>query len=260
MICVFIRLLGAVHPTAYDYHNIHEEQQHHDTHSTEEIVYGQPHHETVSEHNAHLTNENFPSDKHTQVYFKTTTEAPYHSDEHQYGHEPQPQPQPYLPHTQVNTYRAPLVYHKLEEEFYNTHDDHGDIGQYASNGGWWSNSHFSNAIGIKCLICLQVMMTMLSQLGHQLHTRTQLQLRNVQPYYHTITMLRYLSCNITATMLLTITATTISTTAMTTSKATILMATTTQRKRPMIICTSATQTKNGNPRKIEMIKWRSSRK
>lgn len=135
-------MLGVVHPTSYEYHNIHEEQQqqqqqqlqqqhqhehehqHHDTHSNEQIIYGQPHHGAVSQHNELLTTENFPSEKHTQVIFKSSTES-YQSDEH-YGHDDHQQQQ-YLPPSQVNTYRAPLVYHKYEH-YYN--DQAEDGGQY----------------------------------------------------------------------------------------------------------------------------------
>lgn len=128
-------LIGIVQPTAYEYHNVHDEQQQHhhhqhDTQSNEEIVYGHPHHESVSEHNQLLTTENFPDDKHTQVIFKTSTETPYHSDE-QYS---QPLPQQYLPQTHVASYRAPLIYHKLEEQFYNPHNDQGDSSQYSNAG------------------------------------------------------------------------------------------------------------------------------
>lgn len=141
---MIMSVTGVVQPTAYEYHNIHDEQQHHqhqhqhDTQSNEEqIVYGQPQ-ETVSQHDELLTNENYPDDKHTQVYFKSTTETPYQSQE-QYGHE-QPLSHQYVSHAHVNTYRAPLVYHKLEQ-FYNPHDGyahgHSDDNQeqYASNEG-----------------------------------------------------------------------------------------------------------------------------
>lgn len=134
-------LIDIVQPTAYEYHNVHEEQQHHhsehDTQSNEEIVYGHqhPHHESVSEHNELLTTENFPDDKHTQVIFKSATESPYQHSDEQYS---QPLPQQYLqPHTHqthVASYRAPLVYHKLEEQFYNPHDDQGDSSQYSNAG------------------------------------------------------------------------------------------------------------------------------
>lgn len=131
-------LIGFVQPTAYEYHNIHGEQQQqhhhhhseHDTQSNEEIVYGHPHQESVSEHNQLLTNENYPDDKHTQVIFKSSTETPYQSEE-QYNH---PLHHQYVPQTHVASYRAPLVYHKLEEQFYNPNDDQGDSSQY-SNGG-----------------------------------------------------------------------------------------------------------------------------
>lgn len=93
--------------------------------SHEEIIYGRPHHETASEHNQLLTTENFPSDKHTQVIFKSTTAAPYHESEHdntQLQHE-QEQVHEHEQHSQylqpaTQTYQAPLVYHKLEH-YYN---------------------------------------------------------------------------------------------------------------------------------------------
>lgn len=130
---------GVVQPTAYEYHNIHEEQQHqHDTKSNEEIVYGHQHDESVSEHNGLLTTENFPDDKHTQVYFKTSSETPYNSEEqqhyeHQHYEQEQPLQQQYQPQSHVDTYRSPLVYHKLEQ-FFNPHDDQGDNEQYSHAG------------------------------------------------------------------------------------------------------------------------------
>lgn len=132
-------LIDIVQPTAYEYHNVHEEQQHHhsehDTQSNEETIYGHSHHESVSEHNELITTENFPDDKHTQVIFKSATESPYQQSDEQYS---QPLPQQYLqPHshqTHVASYRAPLVYHKLEEQFYNPHDDQGDSSQYSNAG------------------------------------------------------------------------------------------------------------------------------
>lgn len=134
-------MLGVVHPTSYEYHNIHDEPQpqHHDAHSNEQVIYGQPHHETVSQHNELLTTENFPSDKHTQVFFKSSTEPSYQSDEQHYApeeHHHHHQQQQYLAPAQVNTYRAPLVYHKYEEQYYNQHgDDQGDGAQYADSAG-----------------------------------------------------------------------------------------------------------------------------
>lgn len=125
-------IVGVVHPTAYQYHNVHDEQSQQaygaDHETNDEVVYGQQ--ESVSPHNELLTNENYPDDKHTRVIFKTSTEPTYASD--QYEHE-QPSRQ-YLPQSQVNTYRAPLVYHKLEQ-FYNPHDDQGD----GSAGEWMLN-------------------------------------------------------------------------------------------------------------------------
>lgn len=125
---VFYCVLGVVHPTSYEYHNVHEEQQqqhHPDTHSNEEIVYGQPHHTENFGHQA----ENYPDDKHTQIILPQKNPTPYQSDEH-YDHEDQQQH--YLAPAQVNTYRAPLVYHKYEQ-YYN--DDQGDSSQYAGSAG-----------------------------------------------------------------------------------------------------------------------------
>lgn len=117
-------IVGVVHPTAYQYHNVHNEQSQQaysaDHESNDDVVYGQQQ-ESVSQHNELLTNENYPDDKHTRVIFKTSTEATYNTDH--YEHEQHPQQ--YLPPSPVNTYRAPLVYHKLEQ-FYNPHDDQGD--------------------------------------------------------------------------------------------------------------------------------------
>lgn len=117
--------IGVVHPTAYQYQNIHDDQTHQqyssDHDANGESVYGQPQHESVSQHNELLTNENYPDDKHTRVVFKTSTEPTYtsnHYDNEQYA-------QPYLPQSQVSTYRAPLVYHK-SEHFYNQPDDQTD--------------------------------------------------------------------------------------------------------------------------------------
>lgn len=120
-----------MHPTAYSYQNIHEDQPQQQQHyeqptvhdGNEEAVYGPPNHQ--SESDAHsgqlLTNENYPDDQHTRVIFKTSTEPPYTSDHLE--------PQPYLPGP-VNTYRAPLVYHKLEQ-YYNPHNDESDV-----SAGW----------------------------------------------------------------------------------------------------------------------------
>lgn len=123
---------AVIQPTAFEYHNVHDEQHHqHDTQSNEEIAYGQAHQEAVSQNDELLTNENYPDDKHTHAYFKSSTETPYQSHE-QYGHGQQ-----YVTHAHVNTYRAPLVYHKLEQ-FYNPHEGytHDDQEQYTANEGW----------------------------------------------------------------------------------------------------------------------------
>lgn len=121
-----ISFVGVVQQTAYQYHNIHDEQSNQQYNTEQEtngeIAYGQQH-ESVSPHNGLLTQENYPDDKHTRVIFKTSTEQSYASD-----YDQEQQPQPYLPQSQVNTYRAPLVYHKLEQ-FYNPHEEDGSAGK-----------------------------------------------------------------------------------------------------------------------------------
>lgn len=112
-------LIGIVHPAAYEYHTHHtdgaEQQESHEAY---------PHHETIADHSALLTTENFPSDKHTQVVFKSTTASPiHHEHEQQHEHELEQHEQHYLPPvTQIKTYKAPLVYSKFEQ-YYNTQYD-----------------------------------------------------------------------------------------------------------------------------------------
>lgn len=83
----------------YDYSRPEQQEQ--------QVVYSAETHESSSEHNF-LTTENFPDHRHTQVIFKSTTEAPvaHYTD----GHTPQ---------VQVQTYRAPLVYHQFEQYYGN---------------------------------------------------------------------------------------------------------------------------------------------
>lgn len=108
-----------------------DHSQHEEAHIPHQpsVDYGPPsQHEEESHHDPSslLTTENFPSDKHTQVIFKSTTEQPYiyHSS--------------HAPAVQVQTIRAPLVYHKLEEFYdqnrqinseleYGSHSDIGSI-------------------------------------------------------------------------------------------------------------------------------------
>lgn len=122
-----------VHPTSYEYHNVHAGADYHHPHhghvqnAHEQIIYGRPHQESVAEHDQLLTTENFPSDKHTQVIFKTTTAAPYHGPEydntqveheHEHQHEQHEQHDHHSHYLAPQTYQAPLVYHKLEH-YYN---------------------------------------------------------------------------------------------------------------------------------------------
>lgn len=102
-------------------HHLHSDEHAHDEHT----VYGTPHHETVgADHHGLVTTENFPDDKHTQVVFKSTTASPLLDDSHELEHHEQ-RYQP--PATQINTYRAPLVYHKLEAYYNQPYD--GQSGQ-----------------------------------------------------------------------------------------------------------------------------------
>lgn len=110
-------------PSAVD-HSHHEEEAHSPQQSP--VSYGHDassQHEDESHHDSGslLTSENFPSDKHTHVIFKTTTEEPYdyHSS--------------HAPAVQVQTVRAPLVYHKLEQFYGNNHDYNAeqDYGSHA---------------------------------------------------------------------------------------------------------------------------------
>lgn len=129
---------GEFRPSAVD----HTQNQHevpHVAHQQPTLVYGPPipshhhhqqHHEEESHHSHDhlLTTENFPSDQHTQVIFKPTTPHSYHHSSHA------------APQVQVQTYRAPLVYHKLEQFYgadpeYNAEADYGshsDIGPVVS--------------------------------------------------------------------------------------------------------------------------------
>lgn len=88
----------AAHHGSYEYQNIHPED------------YNSAHHDSIGDHDHLQTTENFPSDSHTQVIFKSTTQHPYH---YHSSHSTAP--------VHVQTYRAPLVYHKLEQFYGNQH-------------------------------------------------------------------------------------------------------------------------------------------
>lgn len=123
--------LGVIHPSAYAYQNYHQGQyptqevQHQDYHnehdSNDEVVYG---HQEVTPHNGLLTNENYPDDKHTRVIFQSSTEPSTYDNGHYEHHEPHSNE--YLPPNPVDTYRAPLVYHKMEQYYNNPHDEHSE--------------------------------------------------------------------------------------------------------------------------------------
>lgn len=82
---------GLHHPAAFEYHNnhpviqntahhVHAQPQHYHHAPAEEIVYGHPHQESVSEHGGIITTDHY-SNKHADfAYGPTTTVAPYHND------------------------------------------------------------------------------------------------------------------------------------------------------------------------------------
>lgn len=120
------------HPSQVD-HGHHQEESH--VPQQPSVVYGpssQHEEESHYDHGPLLTTENFPSDKHTQVIFRTTTQQPYN---YQSSHAPE---------VQVQTIRAPLVYHKLEQFYgnepeYNAEHEYGahsDIGSAVSEGNY----------------------------------------------------------------------------------------------------------------------------
>lgn len=96
-------------------------------------MYGTPHQDTIGDHQHLITTENFPDDKHTRVYFKSTTQAPYSYESEQ--HHP----------VQVQTFRAPLVYHKLEQFYNNPQLEDYDGGAQQIHGGYGDESRHSTA-------------------------------------------------------------------------------------------------------------------
>lgn len=102
-----------------------QHQQYQNEHdSNEEVVYG--HQESVTPHSGLLTNENYPDDKHTRVIFQSSTEPSSYDTGHYESEQHEPHPNAYLPTNPVDTYRAPLVYHKTEQFYNNPHDEHSD--------------------------------------------------------------------------------------------------------------------------------------
>lgn len=94
---------GAV--DGYDYSKPEQQAQ---------LVYASGEHESSSEHEHLLTTENFPDNRHTQVIFKGSTEpSALHLAS---AHTPQ------VDGVQVQTYRAPLVYHQFEQYYGNPHE------------------------------------------------------------------------------------------------------------------------------------------
>lgn len=100
--------------------------------------YGLPRQPIASSHL--LTSENFPDDKHTQVVFRSTTSQPpaYHYDSTGINS-----------HTsdsgavEVQTFRAPLVYHRLEQ-FYGSPPDYERVAYQQSNNGELHAEHHHN--------------------------------------------------------------------------------------------------------------------
>lgn len=107
-----------------DYQPAYENQEH-QAHQQQQpkYVYGPPQSESVSLKPNLLTTENFPSPKHTQVIFRSTTAEPIaHQNDHN-----------------VEQYRAPLVYHQLQQ-FY------GNEQEYPSSVSHdYSNQHSESA-------------------------------------------------------------------------------------------------------------------
>lgn len=127
--CFFYKTIffsGVIDPVSYEYHNVHVGAHLHPQQLRGEIVYGRPHHESVSEHNQVLTDENFPSDKHTQVIFKSTTAAPIHEAVHQNTEIEHVQPQqPQYETPAIQNHQTPVVYHNLDQ-YYNDPDPNYD--------------------------------------------------------------------------------------------------------------------------------------
>lgn len=125
---------------SYDEQQQHQHQHHTEVHNynqqpQEEIIYGTPKHESVSEHNDLLTTENFPSDKHTQVIFKSTTQQPYYHSGVTHGHD-------------IQTYRAPLIYHQLEQFYGNEQGYSGISNEHNYNSGIDGSASEGNYVSI----------------------------------------------------------------------------------------------------------------
>lgn len=134
--------LGVIHPSGYAYQNFHQGQhvapplqheqqyqneqqyrneQYHNAHdSNDEVVYG--HQESATPDSGLLTNENYPDDKHTRVIFQSSTEPSTYDTGHYGAEQHEQQSNGYLPANPVDTYEAPLVYHKMEQYYNNPHD------------------------------------------------------------------------------------------------------------------------------------------
>lgn len=81
----------------------------------------------MTPHNGLLTHENYPGDKHTRVIFQPSTEpSTYDSDGNYESVQHEPNPHSYLPSGPIDTYRAPLVYHKMEQFYNNPDADNSD--------------------------------------------------------------------------------------------------------------------------------------
>lgn len=101
---------GVINPISYKYHSVHHL---HPQELRGDIVYGRPHHESVSEQTQAPTNEKFPSDRHTQIIFKSTTAAPFHDAVLQNTEIEHKQ------HSAMENLQTPIVFHGLEQYYSN---------------------------------------------------------------------------------------------------------------------------------------------
>lgn len=88
-----------------------------------------------------LTSENYPDDKHTQVVFRSTTHQPpaYHYDSSSlHSHSPD------TGAVEVQTFRAPLVYHRLEQFYGSQPDYESDALQQPGHNGNVHPEHHHN--------------------------------------------------------------------------------------------------------------------
>lgn len=154
MSLLFFLCVGLVQPISYGYHNLHSEEHHepqqYHSASVEQIGYGQQQSEGDFDSSGLVSTENFPSNKHTQVVFPTTTSAPYHNEHDEHEHSQYVPPSSHV--SQIHTYKAPLVYHKLEHLYdqygHQNYDDQSDIQHHDENEGISNYEYFESKIDI----------------------------------------------------------------------------------------------------------------